>query len=581
MGKIRNSGLISRLRRRLGSAALVLLIMSVGPAGAGWENDERSEITIDAGDFAKLDTFEGHVLAKADKVFSRKDYRGALAEYRAFNEQYPKSAATAYVLLRCGRCLHLDNKRFEAVNAYNEVLDYFPAAVDYAGAALFYSGLCHSQNGDPAAAVTAWTEMVRDEDYRKCPLAAVALCRLGDLFTQQNKVDEAAKFYIQAAVDFRRANPDVARFSMEQALRYLIRTRPSESQLADFYQKVKTFNREPCAPSPEDYWNSVTDNVRRFGVFDEKEKAAQRDYYRYWSEAMAAKQPQDDAVQLSMAAFALAADGDRGKWVQRLDSLYAARRKPGHYGQVILWIRAFGENKAKVEEYYGKLNFGQMTNAEIETLIKVLIDDVKNLTLARQAYDKLQQGKWSDEERCRLADFVQHKDDELMPRVCADMADKDFGRMRLLRFYQWRRMADKALPLAEELIQLPDYAKEAYWIKGEMLQQQRKFEEAITAYRSSDRPPDALFRIADCFLAQGKTDAALAQFREIENFFKEHAPEAALRIAFIYRDKKDHAQYQANLRGLLRKYPSSRQSSAAHEELERMGVRIGGGVDAQ
>jgi len=547
---------------------------------AGWENNARSEIALTAVDFQKLDTFEGHLLGKADKIFAEKDFRGALANYSAFMEQYPKSIATAYVLLRRGRCLDLDNKRFEAIKAYNEVLDYFPGAVNYASAALFNIGLCHSRNGDQVAAVKAWTEMVQDEDYRKNNLAAEALCRLGDLFTQQGKPDEAVKYYTQAAIDFRKSNPEVVRYTMERVEGYLIRTHPDEKKLADFYQKVLTFHANPDKPSPEDYWYSVKDNVRRFGVFPESEKPKRLDYYRYWAGVMEGKLPQDDEFQLDLAEFNRAVDGDQDKWTERVDRQFKANQKPGNYARVIRWIRVFGENKAKVQEYYSKLNFGEMSNAEIESLIQTLCDSAKDLAMARNTYDKLQQSKWTDADRSRFAGFAQQRDGVLMERVCADMGDKDFGRACLMRFYHGQRNPEKALPLANDLVRLAAYAKEAYWVQAEMLQQQKKYPEAIAAYQSSDHPPQSLFAIADCFRAQGKNEQALSQLREIEGFFKDNAPEAAMRIAYIYRDLKDMKQYVANLRGIMKKYPQSGQSNDAHEELERLGVRIGGGVDA-
>jgi tetratricopeptide (TPR) repeat protein len=201
--------------------------------------------------------------------------------------------------------------------------------------------------------------------------------------------------------------------------------------------------------------------------------------------------------------------------------------------------------------------------------------------LARNTYEKLQQDKWSDADRTQLAHFLMQRDEVLTERICADMADKDYGRLLLMRFYHERKNADKALPLAGELTRFPAYAQEAYWVQGQMLQQKQKYQEAITAYQSSDRPPISLYAISDCYRALGKNDQALAQLREIENFFKANAPDAALRIAYLYRDMKDNKQYVANLRGILKKYPQSPQSNVAHEELERMGLRIGGGVDAQ
>jgi len=114
------------------------------------------------------------------------------------------------------------------------------------------------------------------------------------------------------------------------------------------------------------------------------------------------------------------------------------------------------------------------------------------------------------------------------------------------------------------------------------LQSASKFEEAIVAYQAVDNPPQNLWRIVECYLAAKKSDQALAQLREIENFFQDQAPEAAMRIANVYSDRGDRTQQVATLRGVMKKYPKSAQSSAAHLALARLGVlRIHGGVDAE
>ena len=151
--------------------------------------------------------------------------------------------------------------------------------------------------------------------------------------------------------------------------------------------------------------------------------------------------------------------------------------------------------------------------------------------------------------------------------------------MELLRYYQWRHNAVKGLPVAAEAIKVPATAKEAYWIKAELLQYSGKFPEAISAYQAADNPPQNLWRIVDCQLALKQRDQALKQLREIENFFQDQAPAAALKIAYLYRE--DRKQFIAFLRGVLKKYPKSSQSSTAHLELEALGVNIGGGVDAE
>ena len=75
-------------------------------------------------------------------------------------------------------------------------------------------------------------------------------------------------------------------------------------------------------------------------------------------------------------------------------------------------------------------------------------------------------------------------------------------------------------------------------------------------------------------------EQAVAQLREVEAFFKDHAAEAALRIARLYQHAGKKKLCVAALRGVLKKYPESGQSSTAHQELERLGIKMGGGVDA-
>ena len=65
----------------------------------------------------------------------------------------------------------------------------------------------------------------------------------------------------------------------------------------------------------------------------------------------------------------------------------------------------------------------------------------------------------------------------------------------------------------------------------------------------------------------------------MENFFKAFNSEAALRIAHVYGRAGQRELCIAALRAVLKKYPKSGQSSSAHEELEGLGVRIGGGVN--
>jgi len=543
---------------------------------------EVPEVSITDEDFKKLDTFEGIALGKADKVFAKKEYRQAAAEYDAFILEFPKSPAMAYAVLRKARCIHLDNKRFEAIKAYNEVMDYFPKAVNYAAPALYYIGECHAQNGNVKEAMKAWAELAGDADYRKHYLAAGAINKLGDNLFEQGKAAEGVEYYKQAAIDFRRSNRDASWYALNKVFDFYVRWAPDEAKLRDFYEKVQTFEWDPNKPSDDNYWGRTRERIRNNGNFQPNEKDARASYFAYWAKAMDGKRAEDDDFQIEQAWYRLNGDGDNAKWIARLDQLFAARQKEGDYGRIIKWISAYRSQKSKVQDYYGKLNFAKMGVGDIQNLMRVMFDDVHDAALAKNVFGKIQLDKLNDNDKYNLERYLWNKDGSMVEAVCAAMGDKEWGKSELLRYYHWARNYAKGMSLADEVAGMPRFTKDAYWMKAEMLQWQNKFAEAIAAYQSADNPPGNLWRVTDCYLAMGKREQALGQLQEIENFFPDQAPAAALRTAYVWRDAQDKKKFIACLRGIMIKYPKSGESSTAHQELEAAGeTRIKGGEDAE
>lgn len=539
------------------------------------------EASLTAEDFAKLDTFESVVLKKADKTFAAKEYRSAVAAYDSFLQQYPRSGATPYALLRKGRGLQLDDKRFDAIKIYGEVLDYFPNAVAYAGAALYYIGDCHRLNGDIREAMKAWAEMAQDADYRKHVLAADAINQLADNFAKQEQWKEAAAYSLQVGVDFRTSNRQAARTAIERLVRCLVRSQPDEPMLRAAYNKVQTFEQDPRAGDDRNYWQRVMEAIDRYSDFAEADKDNRDRYYKYWARAMEGKHPDWDDFQINQARYKLVYEGDATKWMERLDKQFTQYQKPGDYDRVVTWIGAYASRRPKVDEYYAKLAFDKMNNAQIVRLVRVLYGQNIDVAMARNAIGKLKGDQMTDDERENLARWIWLRDEEGLRMVCGSMKDAARGSMLLVRFFHQTRQADKGLKLVDDLTKVPSYAKEAYWNKGQFLQWKGRWQEAISAYRLCDNPPATIFAIAECLLSDSKRDQAIDNLREIENFFKDAAPEAGLRIAYAYRATGDQKQYVASLRGVMKKYPASGQSNQAHQELESLDKKIGGGIDAE
>ena len=495
-----------------------------------------------------------------------------------------------YAILRKARSLQQDGKRFEAIKQFTDVIDYFPNAVDYAAPAAYYIGLCNVENADIDKAIVAWTKLADDKQYSKHPVAAAALVRLSDELSKRGNWARAVEYYKQVTVDFRTANPAVAKQAMDQAILCYIRVAPSESKLREFYIAAKGFENEPKpieSDSAKDskYWGFVLSRVGSHATFDmPKDADTRKGYYTYWAKALSGKFGGWDDYQITVANYQREADGDGAKWTAAIDALFVANQKEGDFGRIVKWIQLFGQNKAKANEYYAKLSFDKMTNQQIAKLVLTMFDPVKDVEMARNTFLKLQLGKMPDNEKQQLLGGLRNYDLKLCVDLCMTFDDKDLGKWNLLNLYYHGPFQDfkKALEVAQDLVNVPTYAMQATMIKAQILQRTGKFAEAIATYQQIDKPEQTVFAIAECYVGLNKVTEAVAQLREAENFLKDKAPEASIRIAHIYRDAKMSEKYIAELRRVLGKYPKSPQSSRAHLELEAAGkTNLGGGLESQ
>lgn len=559
--------------------ALALLLVAAN-ACAG-----EPEVELSDEQFKKLDQFEAFALQKADKIFAT-DKRQAAAEYDAFILDNPRSKSLPYALLRKARCIQLSNKRNAAIKEYQALIDYFPDDAQFAGAALYYIGQCYWDDGNPDMALKFWARMAEHPQFSKHFLAATALTRLADAMFAQGKTDKAVEYFSISAINFRKDNRDAARHAMyEKVIPYYIRTNPNEPKLREFYEKVKTFENDPHNVEPDTnkdtrYWTKVREFVERHGQFNESQQDLAKNYFAYWAKALQGRFADWDDYQLDAAHYQLRADGNATAFYARVDEQFTKFQKDGDFARVVKFIRAYAKHKSKADEYFRKLDFAKMDNKSIRELSAVFYDDIRDANLGRSVMNQVRLKELPDNEKVDYARYLWHRDEEGVKKICTEMG-QPAGQMELLRYWHWKRNAELGLPLCEQLKGVPEYAKDALWARAELLQWSNQFDKAIAAYREADNPPESQFRIAECLQRSGKVDPAVAQLMEIQNFFQKEAPEAALRIAWVYRDAGQKQKFETALRNVLKKYPKSGQSSNAHQELEKMGAKIGGGVDAE
>ena len=313
-----------RLRPAL-RTGLLLLAVSVAPTRA--QTVAGQEITYPDKAFAKLDTFEGLNLEDADKLYNKKDYKGAFAAYKAYSFEFAKSRALPYVLLRMGRCLHQLEKRNAAIKAYQDVVDYFPDDVRYAAAALFHIGQCHGQNGDTAKQTAVWARMVKDDDYVAQPNSGTALTFLGKQMEALGRFEEAAQYQWRTAVNFLNSNPNAAKAAREAVIAHYVRRGPDHDKLKEFYVAASGFDgRGDKVETPEDdprYWRTVLDTALDGRADKElREKAC-----AYWAAKFGDRFPGNDDLRKRRADALLVSEGSRESWVARLEKQFLSKPK--------------------------------------------------------------------------------------------------------------------------------------------------------------------------------------------------------------------------------------------------------------
>jgi TolA-binding protein len=544
----------------------------------------EGEVYLPNAEYDRLDRFEALALDKADKVYSEAKYRQALTEYDSFLREYPRSSATPYAVLRKGRCLHRDDKRNAAIRQYAEVLDYFPTVVEYAGAALYYQGLAAMENGDEDKAIKYWSQMAQDKGYSKHPLAAGAINRLADNLVAKGRVEPAMAYFWQVAVDFRQTYPQMADYARQQVIAFYIRTSPNEPKLRAFFSQSWALKNQQSSEEQLvanfEYWDDLRGRAAAAGpTFTDKEAELKTRFYAYWGKALDGKFLDHDDYRIAVIGFQRLADKDAATWTRRLDDQFTKGGKTDDPERIAKWVVAFHTVKAKMMDYYNRVDFSKMSNAQIAVMMKALYETGTQGPMARNVFAKLNLGKMPDEEKVQLARWLWEKDADCGKQTCESMQDKDLGKHELLDHYHHVRDTKNGLAMADQLVGSPRFATDSLYKKGEMLEWSNKWPEAILAYRQVNDQPNNLWRIASCYEKMGQIDKAITQLQEVENFFKDFSGQAALKIAKVYKRNNLPEKSVAAFRRVLIKYPQTPQSADAHSELEAMGItRIRGGV---
>ncbi|NQW46957.1 MAG: tetratricopeptide repeat protein [Planctomycetes bacterium] len=534
-------------------------------------------------DFAKLDTFESLNLEEADKLFAKGDFKGAYAGYKAHSLEFTKSAALPYVILRMGRCLHKLDKRNAAIQAYQEVLDYFPDDVVYAADALYLIGECHGQNGEEAKQTAAWAKLVKDDAYVTQPRSGWALTFLAQRMAALGKFEEATEYQWRTAVAFLKSNPQAAQQARVAVIGHYAVRNPNHDKLKEFYTAASGFDgRGDNVADPENdarYWATALSTALQAPP-DDKEKVC-----RYWVAKVGDKLPDDETVRKLACDLQLGADKDAAAWMARMQKQFA--RKPATLDRVFLWCEWLRGDPKGMAAFYEK--HGQPLAAGLADLGKKMsvMDRLRHLGLGDQALAVLRSARLDgldDSQIVGLGNFAAfYEPEEAVVRYYARL--KDPLTAAKARFDYYNARSDRNPPIMEkalaEVAVLEKSTQHAgpnlTWAKAWLLQRLGRFEEAIKVYREANRQPDSTWQIADCLVAMKQFPQAVNTVKELEAVGGTVASAAAIKAADIHRTAGDKGAEVKQLRSVLKRYPKSGESSLAHNRLEAYGVPLVGG----
>ena len=546
------------------------------------------ELAYPGPDFAKLDTFEGVNLGDADKLFAAGDFKGAYAAYKAYSFEFPKSQATAYVLLRMGRCLHKLEKRNAAIQAYQDVVDYFPNKVPFAAAALYHIGESHGQNGEVEKQTAVWARMVKDDGYVTQPNSGTALAFLAGAMTKLGKFEEAVAYAWRTAVAFRGSNPGAAAAARNEVIAHYATRSPNHEKLKEFYIAAGGFEgRGNETNKPEDdarYWSTVLNAALRMTGEAAKREAA----CAYWSAKMGDRFVENDDLRMLWSDALLVQAKDRAAWAARMDKQFLV--KPATVDRLRQWLEYF-RNRQDPEArsaFYAK--HGKALTAGLDVAAKIALIGPMNQHYglpaeARALMRTISPDNLSDADLIAFAGVASALDEpeDNVLRLFARMKDKMAANKARFDYYNSRShrnppYMEKALAEIPALKKSPAHAGQGLvWAEATLLQGLGRHEEAIKAFRAANRQPDSTWEIASSLTALKQYDQAVTALREIESVGGATASEACLRAADVYRAGGDKGREVTQLRTVLKRYPKSGESSKAHNRLEGYGVALTGG----
>ncbi len=506
------------------SAVLAWMLLSCPPAAAQqpwtWE--------LPPGRYQEMSMFERGQYDKAAELMKAGSFKAAATEFEKFQTQFAGSKFLSHILFMRAYCMHQNKTRGEAVKLYNEVMDFFGQNVDDAAPALYFMGVAKIENGDVKEGLKCMQEMIDDADYSRHPLVAGAYRVLGDNCWRNKERDKAVKYW-RLAAEFGQKNQHEAEEARNSATAYYVKTKNYSGYEAWLVNPKNADDVKYRRWVAENAWNIAWKGFEgdwngEYTVYNQKEKGGAMTAFWTWFKT-------------------------QRQWYEKSGAPWT------FYDRSISFLSSRSGNK---EERDGFVE-------EALAYIRKLEDKADANSKLAWISDKLRDGKVFDR-AIYIADQI---------------SDRPYAEYKKYEVYGRQNDWEKAVARLKEIEAMPNDK----WRMQAMNERARlyrevlgKYDEAIKLYQLINQPPGTLWGIQECYKRWGKLDESLQQLSEIENSFPDQAPLAAWRKAAYLDEAGQRDRAIAQARRIMKVYPKTDASSKAHQLLEKLGVKTGGGV---
>lgn len=516
--------------RRAG-AALVAAGLLWGAAGVV-HADEPGVLSKER--WAELTEVQFAELKGAEDLYRKKKWTAARNAYEKFMTVHSKSDVATYCQLMMAECMRLSGKPNLAVSDFQFVRDLAPESDDAKWAHLRIAQ-CHRQAGDVEKALVVLGDIWKEAGSH--PTAFWAAVEQVGILTGQQKWKERVPVWEGLVERFAKNRVDREEFS--RAATGLAREKVATGDADGGYKLLAMLHKaEEAQTRLIEMGRSVVGDLNK-----NKENHPQRDKVA-------------NGI-VNRAANWLKEDKDRH----------------GHQDMVhaMVWILAdcgMGEEAVKqaqgARKLYGEAKWTVELAAALFTKLEKPDAAIGVASEARRVH------KDADWTLDLYATLVLAKGDMEGALAAWDlMKDKKASLTRTSEVLAKVGKLKEAIERRRRIVE--EDAKEAsnvfMWV-GELLQRNKKFDEAIKEYQQASTEPTNLYRIAECLSQWGKHKESIGKYEEIGAAFENERPHAIYCMALEY-EKLNQKETAINLlRRVCRTYPKAKAASSAHVRLQ-------------